>query len=92
MNWQEYYRARRIAAGEAAARFFADTVITEHGSARLLGRDHRERAVGPIAVAHPDHHAELRESAVRLFGWDSRPYCDPVRHLVAIAQDLNTYD
>jgi 4-hydroxybutyrate CoA-transferase len=49
-------------------RFFADTVITEFGIARLLGKNHRERASELIAVAHPDHRAELRAAANRLFG------------------------
>jgi len=49
-------------------RFFADTVVTEHGIARLLGKNHRERAQELIAIAHPDHRAELRQAAARLFG------------------------
>jgi 4-hydroxybutyrate CoA-transferase len=49
-------------------RYFADTVVTEFGIARLLGKNHRERAAELIAVAHPDHRAELREAANRLFG------------------------
>jgi 4-hydroxybutyrate CoA-transferase len=49
-------------------RFFADTVITEYGIARLVGKNHRERAAELIAVAHPDHRGELRNEAQRLFG------------------------
>ena len=49
-------------------RFFADTVVTEYGIARLLGKNHRERAHELIPIAHPDHRAELRRAAVRLFG------------------------
>jgi 4-hydroxybutyrate CoA-transferase len=49
-------------------RYFADTVVTEYGIARLLGKNHRERAGELIAIAHPDHRAELREAAIRLFG------------------------
>jgi 4-hydroxybutyrate CoA-transferase len=49
-------------------RYFADTIVTEYGIARLLGKNHRERAHELIAVAHPDHRAELREAASRLFG------------------------
>jgi 4-hydroxybutyrate CoA-transferase len=49
-------------------RYFADTIITEFGIARLLGKNHRERAAELIAVAHPDHRAELRSAATRLFG------------------------
>ncbi len=49
-------------------RYFADTLITEFGIARLLGKNHRERAAELIAVAHPDHREELRSAAQRLFG------------------------
>ncbi len=49
-------------------RFFADTIVTEYGIARLLGKNHRERAAELIAIAHPDHRAELREAASRLHG------------------------
>ncbi len=49
-------------------RYFADTIVTEYGIARLLGKNHRERAHELIGVAHPDHRAELREAASRLFG------------------------
>lgn len=48
-------------------RFFADTVVTEFGIARLLGKNHRERAQELISVAHPDFRAELRHQAERLF-------------------------
>jgi 4-hydroxybutyrate CoA-transferase len=49
-------------------RFFADTIVTEYGIARLLGKNHRERAAELIAVAHPDFRSELRAAATRLFG------------------------
>ncbi len=49
-------------------RFFADTVITEYGVARLLGKNHRERANELIAVAHPDFRSELRAAAKQLLG------------------------
>jgi 4-hydroxybutyrate CoA-transferase len=49
-------------------RFFADTVVTEYGIARLLGKNHRERAFELIAVAHPDHRAQLSKAARELFG------------------------
>ena len=49
-------------------RYFADTVVTEFGIARLLGKNHRERAAELIAIAHPEHRAELREAANRLLG------------------------
>ncbi|MDY6907850.1 MAG: acetyl-CoA hydrolase/transferase C-terminal domain-containing protein [Chloroflexota bacterium] len=48
-------------------RQLADTVVTEHGVARLLDKNHRQRAEELIAVAHPDHRAELRKEAQRLF-------------------------
>jgi 4-hydroxybutyrate CoA-transferase len=44
-------------------RFFADTVVTEYGVARLWGKNHRQRAQELIAVAHPDFRAELRRDA-----------------------------
>ena len=47
-------------------RYFADTVITEHGVARLWGKNHRQRAEELIAVAHPDFRADLRREAQRL--------------------------
>ena len=49
-------------------RYFADTVITEYGIARLLGKNHRERAAELIAIAHPDHRRELFSGAKSLFG------------------------
>ena len=49
-------------------RFFADTIVTEYGIARLLGKNHHERANELIAIAHPDHRAELRQAAARLLG------------------------
>ena len=49
-------------------RYFADTVITEYGIARLLGKNHRERAAELIAIANPDHRAALQSEARHLFG------------------------
>jgi 4-hydroxybutyrate CoA-transferase len=48
-------------------RFYADTVITEYGVARLWGKNHRQRAEEMIAVAHPDHRDELRAQARALW-------------------------
>jgi 4-hydroxybutyrate CoA-transferase len=48
-------------------RFFADTVITEYGIARLFGKTHRQRAEELIAVAHPDHRDDLRAQAQKLW-------------------------
>ncbi len=49
-------------------RYFADTVVTEHGIARLWGKNHRQRAAELIAVAHPDFRGELRKEAAALLG------------------------
>ena len=49
-------------------RFFADIIITEFGIARLLGKNHRERAGELIGVAHPDFREELRKEAEARFG------------------------
>jgi 4-hydroxybutyrate CoA-transferase len=49
-------------------RYFADTIITEFGIARLVGKNHRERAAELIAVAHPDLRGELYSAAKSLFG------------------------
>lgn len=43
-------------------RQFADYVVTEFGIARLFGKSDRERAEELIAIAHPDHRAELRRA------------------------------
>ncbi len=47
---------------------FVDYVITEYGIARLLGKSQRQRIEELIAVAHPDHRAELRKAAQKLYG------------------------
>ena len=47
-------------------RYFADTVVTEYGIARLWGKNHRQRAQELIAVAHPDFRAELKQAAEAL--------------------------
>jgi 4-hydroxybutyrate CoA-transferase len=49
-------------------RELADTVVTEHGIARLLGKSVRERAAALIEVAHPDFRDELRKAAVAMYG------------------------
>jgi acyl-CoA hydrolase len=48
-------------------RYFADTIITEWGVARLLGKSQRQRAWELIRIAHPDHRADLRKVANKLF-------------------------
>lgn len=49
-------------------RYLADTIITEHGVARLLDKNHRQRAEELISIAHPDFRAELRTQARELWG------------------------
>ncbi len=49
-------------------RFYADTIVTEYGVARLAGKNHRQRANELIGVAHPDFRAELRSEAEKLWG------------------------
>ncbi len=58
----------KLDAGELVTvpRFYADIVVTEYGIARLMGKNHRQRAEELIAVAHPDFRAELREQAQKL--------------------------
>lgn len=65
--------SRILAQHEAGAiitipRFYADTIVTEYGVARLAGKNHRQRAGELIAVAHPDFRGELRRDAERLLG------------------------
>ncbi len=49
-------------------RYLADTIVTEYGIARLLDKNHRQRAEELISVAHPDFRAELRREAQELVG------------------------
>jgi 4-hydroxybutyrate CoA-transferase len=49
-------------------RYLADTIITEHGIARLLDKNHRQRAEEMISIAHPDFRAELRKQADEIVG------------------------
>jgi 4-hydroxybutyrate CoA-transferase len=49
-------------------RYLADTVVTEFGVARLLDKNHRQRAEELISIAHPDFRAELRRQAQELWG------------------------
>jgi 4-hydroxybutyrate CoA-transferase len=48
-------------------RELADTIVTDHGVARLLGRSVRERADELIRVAAPQFRDELRAAARKLF-------------------------
>lgn len=49
-------------------RYLADTIVTEHGVARLLDKNHRQRAQELNAIAHPDFRGELRKQAEELWG------------------------
>jgi 4-hydroxybutyrate CoA-transferase len=49
-------------------RYLADTIVTEFGVARLLDKNHRQRAEEMIGIAHPDFRAELRRQALELVG------------------------
>lgn len=49
-------------------RYLADTIITEWGVARLLDKNHRQRAQELISIAHPDFRAELQKEAAELWG------------------------
>jgi 4-hydroxybutyrate CoA-transferase len=49
-------------------RYLADTIVTEYGVARLLDKNHRQRADELIAIAHPDFRGELRKQAHELWG------------------------
>lgn len=48
-------------------RTFADFIVTEYGIASLLGKSQRRRAEELISIAHPDHRAELKKEAQKLF-------------------------
>ena len=48
-------------------RYYADYIVTEHGIARLMGKDVRQRAEELINIAHPDFRAELKKAAKKLF-------------------------
>ena len=50
-------------AGVVTTRAHVRTVVTEWGAAELFGKSVRERAEALIAIAHPDHRAELRVQA-----------------------------
>ncbi len=58
----------RLAAGDVVTtpKNTVDKVVTEYGVAELRGRSIRERTRALIQVAHPDHRAELAETAERM--------------------------
>ncbi len=49
-------------------RYLADTIVTEFGIARLMDKNHRQRADEMISIAHPDFRAELRRQADEMVG------------------------
>ena len=49
-------------------RAYADLIVTEYGIASLMGKSQRQRAEELVAIAHPDHRAELKKEAQRLCG------------------------
>lgn len=49
-------------------RYLADTIVTEYGVAKLMDKNHRQRAEELISIAHPDFRAELRKEAMELVG------------------------
>ncbi len=58
----------QLAAGDVVTTLknTVDKVVTEWGVAELRGRSIRSRAEALIAIAHPDHRADLRAAAGRL--------------------------
>jgi len=48
-------------------RQYSDYIVTEHGIAKLMGKNFRERTEELISIAHPDFRAELRKEAQKLF-------------------------
>jgi acyl-CoA hydrolase len=54
--------ALKPGAGVVTTRGHVHWVVTEHGAANLFGRTLRQRAEALIAIAHPDHRAELRRA------------------------------
>ena len=55
----------RLSGPVTGARADADTVVTEHGVAELLGLTLGERAEALIAIADPEHRTALREAVQR---------------------------
>ncbi|MBV1906346.1 MAG: hypothetical protein KUG75_09740 [Pseudomonadales bacterium] len=49
-------------------RYYADMIVSEYGVARLLGKNHLDRAKELIAIAHPDFREDLQKAAKELFG------------------------
>ena len=58
----------RLSAGDVVTtpKNTVDKIVTEYGVAELRGRSIRERTRALVAIAHPDHRAELEEQASAL--------------------------
>ncbi|KAI9216515.1 hypothetical protein BC828DRAFT_393421 [Blastocladiella britannica] len=54
--------------GVVTTRYHVHNVVTEYGVARLFGHNYHERARRLIAIAHPDHRAELEREAFERYG------------------------
>jgi len=53
----------KVGAGVVTSRADVHYVVTEYGVAHLFGKNLRERAEALIAIAHPDHRAQLESEA-----------------------------
>lgn len=67
MDWREEYKRRLTSAEDAVGIVEKDDLVVIP-IARLMGKNHRQRAQELIAVAHPDFRAGLRREAERLLG------------------------
>ncbi|MDC6406407.1 MULTISPECIES: acetyl-CoA hydrolase/transferase family protein [Maribacter] len=54
-------------AGVTTTRAHVHYVVTEYGTTNLFGKNLKERAKSPIAIAHPDHREELERAAYERF-------------------------
>jgi len=59
---------RKPGAGVVTTRAHVHWVVTEYGSAKLHGKNLRQRAVVMIRIAHPDHRESLEKAAYERFG------------------------
>jgi len=48
-------------------RHWSDIIVTEYGVARMMGKNHRQRAEALIEIAHPDFRDELKEKVKELY-------------------------
>jgi len=55
-------------AGVVTTRAHVHHVVTEYGSVDLYGKNIAQRAKALIALAHPNHRAQLEEEAYKLYG------------------------